>query len=171
MWRRIHSLMGLWFLIFLTEHLFTNSQVALFLGNDGIWFIRSVDWLHNIPYLQAVEVGLLGVPILYHSCLGVYYMFTSKSNSRRGNGTKPVMKYQRNRSYTWQRYSAWILLIGIVLHVIQMRFFDFPNKYRFGNEVKYYSKLCVDPQLYEIADRLDVSLYNLRAIEREKRCF
>lgn len=160
--------MGLWFLIFLTEHLFTNSQVTLFFGNNGIWFVRSVDWLRNIPYIQVVEVGLLGIPIVYHTCFGIYAMITSKSNSRSSNGTKPALKNQRNRSYTWQRLTAWILLIGIVLHVVQMRFFDYPYKYRWGDSVQFYVTLNVDPGLYAIADKLEVKLYDQRAIEREK---
>lgn len=31
-WRRAHSLTGLWLVLFLIEHLLTNSQAALFLA-------------------------------------------------------------------------------------------------------------------------------------------
>lgn len=89
----------------------------------------------------------------------------------RGNGTRPVMKYARSRAYTWQRITAWILLAGIVLHVIQMRFLDYPYKYRWANETKYYVKLSVDPELYSVADKLDVKLYDTQAIERQKDSF
>src|SRR3990167_10770176 len=160
--------MGLWFLIFLIEHLFTNSQVALFLGNDGIWFVNSVDWLRNIPYLHVIEVTLLGVPILYHACFGIYYIFSAKTNSRGSNGAKPTMRYGRNYAYTWQRISAWILLFGIIFHVVQMRFIDYPYKYGHGDKARYYTRLKVDPQLYPIVDRLNVKLYDQNAIERDK---
>ena len=167
-YKRLHSLMGLWFLIFLIEHLFTNSQVALFFGNNGIWFVNTVDWLRNIPYLQAIEVGLLGIPILYHAGFGIYYSFSSRSNSRSSSGAKPALKYGRNIAYTWQRITAWILLIGIVLHVVQMRFIDYPYKYRWSDQVRYYARLKVDPLLYSVADRLNVKLYDQNAIAHEK---
>lgn len=169
--RRLHSLMGLWFLIFLTEHLFTNSQAALFFGGDGFGFVRSVDWLRNLPYLQVIEVVLLGIPITYHSAWGIYYMWTAKSNSHRGGGKKPEMKYGRSHAYTWQRITAVILLVGIILHVIEMRFLHYPYKYRWGDQVQYYSRLTVDPQLYATADRLDVKLYDQKAITREEEVY
>ena len=170
-WRRLHSLMGLWFSIFLIEHMFTNSQVALFFGGNELWFVRFVDFLRNIPYLHFVEVGLLGIPIAYHAAWGIYYMISSKPNSMRGNGTRPVMKYARSRAYTWQRITAWILLFGIVLHVVQMRFIAYPYKYRWAGETKFYVKLSVDPGLYSVADKLDVKLYDTKAIEREKESY
>lgn len=170
-WRRLHSLMGLWFLVFLTEHLFTNSQVALFFGSDALWFVRSVDFLRNIPYLQVIECVLLGVPILYHAVWGIWYMLSSKSNSYPSDGSKPKMTYARSYAYTWQRLSSWVILVGIILHVIQMRFIDYPYKYQFGSNAQYYTRLQVDPGLYAVADRIGVKLYDAKAIEREKEGF
>lgn len=170
-WRRLHSLMGLWFLIFLTEHLFTNSQVALFFGNDALWFVRSVNFLQNIPYLQVVECVLLGIPILYHAVWGIWYMVSSKPNSFPNDGSKPKMNYSRSHAYTWQRLSSWVILVGIILHVVQMRFIDYPYKYRFGNSAQFYVKLDVDPGLYAVADRLGVKLYDEKMIELEKNAF
>jgi hypothetical protein len=63
-WRRVHSLMGLWLALFLTEHLLTNSQAALLLGDNGGGFVRTVNWIHDLPYLQVIEVFLIGTPIL-----------------------------------------------------------------------------------------------------------
>ncbi len=162
--RRIHSLMGFWFLIFLMEHLFTNSQVALFFTNGDLWFVRSVDFLRNLPYLHFIEIFLLGVPILYHAIWGVMYMFTSKSNVFFSNGSKPVIKAGRNVAYTMQRMSAWVLLIGIILHVAQMRVFDYPHKY----QNNYYLPITVDSGLYSQANRLGVELYNAASIQKEE---
>ncbi len=170
-WRRVHSLMGLWFLIFLAEHLFTNSQVALFFGSDAMWFIHAVNFLHNLPYLQVIESVLLGVPILYHAILGIYYMISSKQNSYGLGQNKPKLKYGRNRAYTWQRLSSWVILVGIILHVVQMRVLDYPYKFCFGQKVQYYLPLKVDLGLYPVADRLGVKLYDEREIEREKEQF
>jgi len=168
-WRRIHSLTGLWFLLFLIEHLFTNSQAALFFGDNGAWFVRSVNFLHNLPYLQVIELVLIGVPIAIHAIWGVYYAVTSKSNAFRGNsGAKPKLAHGRNRAYSYQRLSSWVILVGIILHVLQMRFLDYPHKYNLGRTPMYYSKLTVDPGLYPVSDRLDVKLYDSKSIAREK---
>ena len=49
-WRRVHSLMGLWLVLFLMEHLLTNSQAALLLGDNGKMFVQMVNGLHNLPF-------------------------------------------------------------------------------------------------------------------------
>ncbi len=69
-WRRAHSLTGIWLVLFLIEHLFTNSQAALYIGDDGLGFVSSVNWLKNLPYLQVIEIFLLGVPFLIHGIWG-----------------------------------------------------------------------------------------------------
>lgn len=162
--RRMHSLMGFWFLLFLMEHLFTNSQVALFFTSQELWFVKSVDFLGNLPYLHVIEVVLLGVPIVYHAAWGVYYMFSGRSNAFVSDGSTPLIKSGRNKAYTLQRMSAWVLLVGIILHVVQMRFLDYPYKY----QKTYYSRLEMDPGLYQVADRLGVDLYDNGAIGKER---
>lgn len=166
-WRRLHSLMGLWLVIFLFEHLFTNSQVALFFANQGLWFVRSVNFLRNLPYLQVIECVMLGIPILYHAGWGVYYTFTGSHHSFSSDGSKPLLKYGRSRAYSWQRLSAWIILVGIILHVIQMRFIHYPYKYKWGDKTTYYTKLDVDDGLYKAADQLGVEIYSQKAVEKE----
>lgn len=167
-WRRLHSLMGLWFLIFLMEHLFTNSQIMIFFAENALWFVHSVDFLQGLPYLHAIEVTLLGVPILYHAIWGIYYMFGSKPNSFSTDGSKPSMKYGRSKAYTWQRMTAWILIVGIILHVVQMRFIHYPYKTMQEGKPYYYAKIQVDPGLYATAEKLDVTLYDQKGIDREK---
>ena len=153
--RRIHSLMGFWFLLFLGEHLFTNSQVALFFANREMWFVRSVDFLRNLPYLHVIEIVLLGIPILYHAVIGVVYLFQGRSNAFYSDGSVPLIKTGRNKAYTLQRWSAWILLFGIIFHVVQMRFIDYPYKVA-GN---FYIKAKVDEGLYPLTEQLGVQMY------------
>jgi len=69
-WRQLHSLMGLWLVLFLMEHLIVNSQTALLSGDNAKGFIEIVNSIHNFPYLEAIELCLLGVPILLHMILG-----------------------------------------------------------------------------------------------------
>lgn len=167
-WRRLHSLTGLWFLIFLMEHLFTNSQAAIFFGNSAPWFVNSVGFLHSIPYLPAVEIILLGVPIALHMIWGVWYMLTAKSNIRGRGGKTPSIKSGRNRAYSMQRITAWIILLGIIFHVAQMRFIMYPYKAHMTTHTKSFGRYTVDSGLYKVAAQLNVPIYDAQAIEREK---
>ncbi len=124
--RRVHSLLGLFLVVFLLEHLFTNSQAALLFGNSGSNFVRMVNFLHNLPYLSVIEIVLLGVPFALHGFWGIRYALRGRINSHSLQKDKPSLPYGRNRAYTWQRYTSWILLFGVIFHVIHMRFYRYP---------------------------------------------
>lgn len=160
-WRRLHSLMGLWLVVFLCEHLLTNSQAALWVGESGRGFVNLVNLLHNLPYLQVIEIGLLGVPFLIHMVWGVKYLLTSKSNSRYKNDATPYIPSGRNRAYTWQRITSWILLVCIIGHVAKFRFIDYPDQISSGIETVYTIKVTEDPGLNSVAERLGVTLQPL----------
>jgi len=160
-WRRVHSLTGLWFVLFLLEHLVTNSQAALLFGDSGQGFVRMVNLIHNLPYLPVIEVGLLGVPILLHMGFGIKYALTSKPNSMKSDGSKPHLKYSRNKAYTWQRITSWILVVLLILHVVKFRFLDYPDSVNEGTaSAKYLVTVTMDPGLYTVADRLGVKLFD-----------
>ncbi len=168
--RRFHSLAGLWLVIFLLEHLITNSQAGLYIGDWGQGFVKMVNDIHNLPYLQAFEILFLGLPLLVHGVLGIRYLFTSKLNSfKKGDHNPDLKKYARNQSFTWQRLTSWILLFGIILHVIQMRFLDYPMRVNGGiNQEFYMVKLDMDPGLYRVAPRLNAEIYNPVQIQQER---
>ncbi len=159
-WRRLHSLMGLWLVLFLIEHLLTNSQAALWIGDNGQGFVDMVNAIHNLPYLEVIEVTLLGVPFLIHMIWGVKYLLTAKSNSGRSDGSTPSVRLGRNRAYTWQRITSWILLVGIIGHVTKFRFIDYPTKVQTGDQTYYLIQVSMDEGLPTLAGRLDVRLYD-----------
>lgn len=168
-WRRLHSLTGMWFVLFLIEHLITNSQAALLFGDSGKGFIRMVNLIHNLPYLTVIEVGLLGIPILIHAIWGVRYALTSKFNSMGSDGSKPSLKYARNRSYTWQRITSWILLVLLTVHVVKFRFLEYPDSVNTGSaHPAYFVTVSMDPGLYTVASRLGVTLYDQTALSKLK---
>jgi succinate dehydrogenase / fumarate reductase cytochrome b subunit len=167
-WRRLHSLMGLWFLIFLAEHMFTNSQAAVFFGNRSMWFVNSVTFLHNLPYLPLVEGLLLGVPMALHAGWGIWYMMTAKSNVVGHKGKAPSLKYERNKAYSLQRITAWIILVGIIFHVVQMRFVMYPFKVSMGNYTESFGRYNLDKGLYAVAEDLKVRVYDSLAITSEE---
>jgi succinate dehydrogenase / fumarate reductase cytochrome b subunit len=168
-WRRLHSLMGLWLVLFLCEHLLVNSQAALLLGDNARGFIELVNSIHNFPYLQVIEIFLLGVPIAIHAVWGIKYLLTAKFNSHKTDGTAPDMRqYGRNRAYTWQRLTSWILLVGIVLHVAKFRFIDYPASINLGDKQSYFVTVSVDKGLYTVASRLGVQLYGPEQMQEQK---
>lgn len=159
-WRRLHSLMGLWFVLFLIEHLLTNSQAALLLGENGQGFVRAVNFIHNLPYLQAIEIFLLGVPIAVHAILGIRYLFTAKFNSFPTDGSRPHLNYARNHAYTWQRITSWILLVLLCVHVVKFRFVEYPESVGEEPNVTYFVKVTRDPGLYSLSEKLGFNLYD-----------
>jgi succinate dehydrogenase / fumarate reductase cytochrome b subunit len=167
-WRRIHSLMGLWIVLFLMEHLLTNSQAALWMGDDGKGFVDMVNAIHNLPYLEVIEITLIGVPILMHACWGVKYLLAGKFNSHRSDGSAPYLPLGRNRAYTWQRITSWILLIGILLHVTKFRFLEYPEKVPIGDQTVYLVNISMDNGLYTLVDRLNVVLFDADAVAKER---
>lgn len=168
-WRRVHSLLGLWLVLFLMEHLFTNSQAAMLMGDWGGGFIRAVNFLGNLPYLHTIEAVLLGIPILLHGYWGIRILLKGKSNSNAVAKNSPSLpSYARNHAYTWQRVTSWIVLVGIILHVGYMRFYQYPVEVKEGRTSYYMVRLTMDRGLYEISNRLGVTLYDKKDLEVAK---
>lgn len=168
-WRRLHSLTGLWLVVFLIGHLLTNSQAALFFGDDGGGFIHSVNSIHELPYLPLIEILVLGVPIAIHTVWGIKRVRSAEYNSFGSDGAKPLLKYPRNRAFTWQRITSWLLVVGIIAHIIHMRFVEYPLTAEKGAEHAYMVRVSSDEGLHTLAKRLDVKLYNQSQIEELKR--
>ena len=127
-WRRLHSLTGLFISLYLIEHLFVNSQAALWFGEDGSGFVRAVNSIQNLPFLHLIEI-FFGVPIVLHAAWGIQILRTGRSNSWPSDGSTPSLtEYPRNHAYTWQRITSWVLLVAIVAHVIHMRFYEYPSQ-------------------------------------------
>jgi succinate dehydrogenase / fumarate reductase cytochrome b subunit len=154
-WRRVHSLAGLWLILYLLIHLIVNSQATLWLGDDGIGFVRLVNLLEALPFLQVLETVFIGIPLVVHGYWGVKRAFVAKTNSQKSDGASPSLPYERNRAFTWQRATSWILLFAIVGHVVQMRFVDKPKKI---SEERFSVVLHHDSGLDSLAKRIDVEL-------------
>ncbi len=157
-WRRIHSLMGLWLIIYLIEHLIVNSQATLWLGDDGIGFIRLVNSLESLPYLQVIEIIFIGVPFALHMYWGVKRLFTAKMNSAKTDGSAPSLEYGRNKAFSWQRLTSWILIVGVIGHVLQMRFIQMPKEVRIDHQVMHVARITDDPGLDSVAERVGIAL-------------
>lgn len=168
-WRRLHSLAGIWLTGFIIIHLLTNSQAALFFGHDGRGFISSANSLESLPFLPVLEILILGVPIFIHMVWGVKYLLTMQANSFPTNGATPALpEYGRNRAYTWQRVTAWLLILGILAHVVHMRFLERPKESQVGSSQYYIVRLNDDEGLYTLAERLNFTVLNQADLEKRK---
>lgn len=156
LWRRFHSLMGVWLVLFLVQHLFVNSQAAL----DQESFIRSANALESLPYLPLVELLFLAIPIAIHALFGILYIRTAEYNSWPTDGSTPALThFPNNQAYTWQRLTAWVLLFGIAAHVVHMRFLERPEVSQVGDKKSYTVTVTKDNKLSGISERLGVELY------------
>ncbi len=157
--RRLQSLTGFFLILFLLEHLFTNSTVALFL-DEGSFFVKSVSFFQSIPYLNAIEIILIAIPLAIHATLGMRYVVTGDLNSFKTDGRRPSLyQYKRNKAYTWQRITAYILIVGLIFHVVQMRFLDKPKKIILNNEVTYFVKIKKDNKLEKISQKFGIKVF------------
>lgn len=164
-WRRLQSLAGIFLSLFIIEHLLTNSRAALFIGDDGKGFIKAVNGIHDLPYLQIIEILFIAAPFALHALWGIKYLFTAKFNSFPTNGSRPYLPYRKNQAYSWQRITSWVLLVGVIAHVVQMRFLNYPEEVKVGDQTYYMVEVHNDEGLSTVAERLGVSLYTASAIE------
>ena len=170
--RRLHSIAGLFFVLFLCEHLLTNSEAALFISEDGAGFIRMVKLLHYLPYLPAIELFLLGVPITIHAILGIQYLYEAQCNSRAKKGNEPYLPFARNFAFTWQRITSVILVVGVIAHVLTMRFIYQPVH---ASGERYALQIKPDSGIVTLAPRLKTTLvtpeskpYLLKTLHQKK---
>lgn len=163
--RRLHSLLGIWLVLYLIEHLLVNSQAGVWIEDNGEGFISMVNKIHALPYLRVIEIVFLGVPLFIHGLWGVIYVRSAKYNSFRTDGTSPSLpQYKRNHAYTWQRITSWILLFGILAHVVHMRFISYPASSHEGTQKAYFTPLSLDSNLPKVARRLHVELLSKEEI-------
>lgn len=70
--------------------------------------------IHNLgPILPLVEWGFIFLPIIFHAVVGVWIAQTGRSNSQ-------MYGYGANIRYTWQRYTGYIAMVFIFMHVFHL---------------------------------------------------
>lgn len=166
LWRRWHSFLGIWLVLFLIQHLITNSQAALWIGDDGVGFIRGANFLEELPYVRVIEILILALPFILHGWFGIKYLKSAAYNSIKSDGASPYLPYKRNRAYTWQRFTSWLLLVGIIAHVVQMRFLDAPETAEWQSKKSYMVRISFDEGLITLAKRLDVQILAPDEVEK-----
>ena len=116
----MHSLTGIIPVgAFLIEHLLTNSLA--FRGPEE--FNKQVQWIQDMPFLLALEVCFIFLPLVFHAAYGVAIALESRPNANQ-------YPYMDNWRYTLQRVTAWMAVVFILIHVVHFRF-----AYLFGGHV------------------------------------
>lgn len=109
--RRLHSLTGILPIgLYVLFHLGVNSFAAG--GPES--YDRMAEFLESLPYLLAIEIPFIWLPILYHAGYGIYIHATGRPN--------PFHYAYRNNWFYWlQRWSGIVTLVFIGWHFWQTR--------------------------------------------------
>lgn len=112
--RRLHSLTGIvpigGFLLF---HFFENASAR----HGAEAFDKTVAAIADMPYLYALELGVLGLPILFHAVYGLFITSSSRPNVA-------GYSYARNWAYFFQRITGLIAFAYILFHVATTRVYS-----------------------------------------------
>lgn len=157
--RRLQSITGLFLVLFLIEHLFTNSLSAFLADDDAKNFISLVNTFRSLPYVQVIEVLLIGLPFVLHAWLGILRIHTTQINAVPSDGSQPFLPYSRNIFYTVQVVTGIVLIAAVTWHVVSMRFINAPKEIGSHFHTRYAVSVTADPALDAIAERLHVTLH------------
>jgi succinate dehydrogenase / fumarate reductase cytochrome b subunit len=112
--RRLHSLSGVVPVgAFLIEHLLTNSQA--FGPHGEASFNEAVQFIQDLPYLSAIEMVTIFLPLAFHAIYGVVIAMTAKPNSQN-------YPYMENVRFSLQRITGYIAFLFIIIHLAKFRF-------------------------------------------------
>jgi succinate dehydrogenase / fumarate reductase cytochrome b subunit len=114
--RRLHSLTGIAFGLYLFIHLGVNATLAEGARHDGqpTVFQEQVSQIHRLPFLIAIEFAFLYLPLAYHTIYGTYITLTGQLN------VGPY-GYTRNWLYVLQRVTAMVILFFALFHIFTMK--------------------------------------------------
>jgi succinate dehydrogenase / fumarate reductase, cytochrome b subunit len=103
---------------FLIEHLYQNFQAV---GPGGAErFDHVVRDLQTNPIIIFLEIGAIGLPLLYHAIYGMFFATFKVSRPNVGS-----YGYLRNWTYFLQRVTGVILIVYIGYHVWNTRLYPF----------------------------------------------
>lgn len=109
--RRLHSLSGIVPVgLYVLVHLGINSFAAS--GSDI--YNEVAHFLESLPYLIAIEIPFIWLPILFHGAYGVYIHATGQENPF-------TYAYPNNWMYSLQRWSGVVAFLFIGWHFWETR--------------------------------------------------
>jgi succinate dehydrogenase / fumarate reductase cytochrome b subunit len=121
--RRLHSLTGIVFGLYLVVHLLVNATLI----QRGSVYQVQVDKIHSLPFLWAIEWAFIYLPIIYHTVYGIYIVLTGQPNVGHYG-------YEKNWLYTLQRFSGLFIVIWLLFHVLALKYGVFGTNLGFEPE-------------------------------------
>lgn len=110
-YRRLHSLLGVVPIgLFVVQHLIINHFIVY--GEES--FNKAAGFMGDLPFVLALEILVIYLPLIFHAVLGVYIVFTANNNVK-------SYGFVRNWLFFFQRITGIITLIFVVWHVWQTR--------------------------------------------------
>ncbi len=110
--RRLHSLSGIIPIgAFLLEHFASNAAAT----NGPHAYAEQVKFLTGLPFVLALEIFGIYLPILYHALYGIYIWWRGESNVR-------DYPWAGNWMFTAQRWTGIIAFAYMIQHVWYLRF-------------------------------------------------
>lgn len=110
-YKRLHSLLGVVPIgLFVVQHLIVNHFIVH--GEES--FNKAANFMANLPFVTALEIFVIYLPILFHAVLGIYIVITAKNNVRRYG-------FFRNWMFFLQRITGIITLVFIAWHIWQTK--------------------------------------------------
>ena len=111
-WRRLHSLTGIVPIgAFLVEHFFSNLVAT----GGPTAYTRQVAFLAGFPFVTALELLFIWIPIAYHGLYGFYIWY-------RGDANVASYSWTGNWMYTAQRWTGAVAFFYMGYHVWHLRF-------------------------------------------------
>src|SRR6266404_2491350 len=111
--RRLHSLSGIIPVgAFLFEHIVVSNAQAI---NGPTAYASQVRFLGSLPFVLALEIFGIWLPILFHAGYGFYIWY-------RGQGNLINYPWMGNWMYSLQRWTGGIAFAYIIWHTYTMRF-------------------------------------------------
>lgn len=114
--RRLHSLTGILFGLYVLLHLSVNASLvegSRYAGEPTV-YQQQVNKIHELPFLEVISYTFLILPIVYHTIWGIYVMINGRPNVAEYG-------YGRNWLYALQRISALILILFIAFHYLAFK--------------------------------------------------
>lgn len=106
--RRAQSLAGILFGGYIFVHLLVNA--TLIQGRNPDVYQQQVDKIHSLPFLLAIEISAIYLPLAIHTLYGLYVIVNGKPNVEH-------YSYVKNWFYVLQRISGVALILFILFHI------------------------------------------------------
>ncbi len=115
--RKLHSLSGVVPVgVFMCVHLFENSSAATgtSAAEHAKAFNETVERINSMPFVPALELFGIWIPLVFHAVFGMLIVFEGKPNAA-------AYPHARNWLYVLQRVTGVIALAFIVYHFMNFR--------------------------------------------------